>query len=353
MTLAGLVTEAATGLADYDGVPAPTDFGDITAEYAALSSGAALLWQPQRRVLRAEGSERVEFFQGQLSNDVRALAEGRGQASLLLSAQGRVEAIFALYDAGESLEITTDAAHVTAVRERLERFLVADDVDLSEEAPSASGFALVGPRAPELLRGAAEGFAEFPAGVWTRVCGRLGGVDARACSRGEFAVPFIEIACKVEAEAEQAWRALAAAGAVPAGITAAEILRVESGVARYGVDVDDSRIALEARLEWAIHFSKGCYVGQEVVERAVSRGRLNRKLVLLASAAPLRVGALVTGGNERDMVTSSVVSPALGPLALAYIDVGSAAAGNEVLVEGEKARVLEWPRAEFYAGRRG
>lgn len=350
MTLAALATAAASEFVAYDGATVPLGYGDVAVEHAALHGGVALLWQPQRRFLGAAGSERVEFLQGQLSNDVAGLGPGQGQAALLLSAQGKVEALVGAYAVGERIEIVSDAAHVETVAARIEKFLVADDVELEREPPTDSTVALAGPDAPALLSTLTGRDRESLARGWYVWAGEIAGISARVYSRGEFLVPYFEIVFDTDAAA--AWSALTGAGAVPTGAQALEILRVESGVARYGIDVDESRIALEARLEWAIHFAKGCYVGQEIVERAVSRGRVNRRLALLSSSEPLEPGALLEGGAERDVVTSSVVSPAAGPLAFGYLDVERAVEGTEVLAAGRSARVLEWPRAEIHAGRR-
>jgi folate-binding protein YgfZ len=351
MTLDALVALAAYAQANYDGALTAVDFGDVEAEFRALTTGVAVLPLPHRRWIRVEGSERVPFLQGQLTSDVAALEPGAGQAAAALTAQGRVEALVALYDAGDVLEIATDAAHLESLRARLERFLVADDVELEAETPATTCFALAGPRAAELLA-SFDPAASAPRGDWARFEVVVAGAPVRVHARGEYAVPFFEIDAAAE-RAEAPWRACVAAGGMPAGASALEILRVESGVARYGVDVDDSRIALEARLEWAIHFSKGCYVGQEVIERAVSRGRLNRRLVLLSSDAPLAVGGRLEDGTERDVVTTSVRSPSRGPLAFCYLDVERAVPGNVVSVHGVPARVQPWPRAEVYAGLRG
>jgi folate-binding protein YgfZ len=140
-----------------------------------------------------------------------------------------------------------------------------------------------------------------------------------------------------------------------AGERAREIVRIEGGTPRYGVDVDESRIALEARLEWAIHFRKGCYVGQEIVERAVSRGRVNRLLALLATQEPARRGDLVQATGDNETVTSVVNSPRLGTICLAYALREHGEPGKKLTLErGDTkiaARVLPWPRPEIYAGR--
>ncbi len=260
--------------------------------------------------------------------------------------------------------LVSSAAEVAATRTALERFLVADDCEF-EEGPELEALMLVGPEAGKLLGAVGvEGTAALAAGDgWGLARAVVGGQAVLVLGRGDLRVPCYELhavdAGGAATDAAQVWKVLQDAGARPCGLDAYEILRVESGTARYGVDVDESRIAVEARLEWAIHFAKGCYVGQEVIERAVSRGRINHQLTLLASEQPLPVGARATAGAEDDVVTSSVVSPRLGPIALGYlprelaVGPGQIAAEVEFEREGRRfaARVLEWPRALVLAGR--
>src|SRR6185369_6366445 len=131
-------------------------------------------------------------------------------------------------------------------------------------------------------------------------------------------------------DADRVLRAIESSGAVRCGAAALEIVRIESGTVRYGVDLDEKRIAIEARLEWAIHFAKGCYVGQEVIERAVSRGRINHELCLLGLDAEVAPGARVEGGSDSDVVTSVARSPRLGTIALAYVPRAKAAEGTSL-----------------------
>ena len=302
---------------------------------------------PERRILKVEGSERVEFLQGQLSSNVRALAPGGGQASLLLSAQGRVEAIVTLYDAGDAIEIACEERHAAAVQARIERFLIADDVELSLEPAPATTLVVTGAEAAARL---GELAGTTLAHGWQRNEVVLGGVAAVLRARGEFREPWLEISTGASADALE--RALAPLGAQPGDEASLAQLHVTSGVARYGIDVDESRMALEARLQWAIHFAKGCYVGQEVVERSVSRGRLNRRLALLASRSVLPVGARVDGGAEVETVTSSIASSSDGALSLAYLNMESTNPGTSLSVGGVEARVVEWPMREVYVGLR-
>jgi len=347
VTLAALVASRADEMGSYHGVATAACFGDSGAEWQALDTGAALLDRSFRRIIRADGDDRRQFLQGQLSNDVRSLAVGDGQASLLLNAQGRVQSLLTLYDRGECFYLVVDADLLDATHARLDQFLVADDVEFATvEEPVAIQLGLAGPKAAKVLEKTG---VTAPTAPWGVVEGRIAGADAVVFARNDFRVPFYEIAC--EPAADSIWSALEDAGAVPCGFQALETLRVESGTARHGVDVGVDRIAMEARLEWAIHFSKGCYVGQEVIERAVSRGRLNRILCLLELEGVPALGAAVEGAGEHDVVTSLARSPKYGHIALAYVDRDRAVAGVRLRVGGVPARVLEWPRAEILAGR--
>ena len=348
-TLSARIKAAATAFGEYDGARAAIDFGNVGAEYCALTEGAALVALPQRRSIRVEGSERAEYLQGQLTSNVGELSAGKGQAALMLTAQGRVESMFALYDHGQSMEIVCDAGQLPATLERAGRFLVADDVELETEDAGTDSlrFALIGPRSRELLEKLGVPSQEIKAG-WYCAEFELFGSPVAVYGRADLQVPVFELQCT---DPDRVWAAAVELGAVPAGTSALEIVRVESGTARFGVDVDASRIALEARLEWAIHFSKGCYVGQEIIERAVTRGRLNRKLALLSCDSSVVVGASLDGENEKCVVTSAVSSPASGPLCLAYLPVERIEVGAEILIDGHAAKVLPWPRETVYAGR--
>ena len=341
----------------YEGAEVAPDYGDARAEWEALDAGAGLVDATWRRYFTAVGEERLDFLHGQTTNHVRGLAPGTGCAALTLTAQGRPLAAFAVYEDGERVWIATTCGHGEATRSALARFLVADDCDFEAEV-EAIACAVVGPRAAEVLAsvGATEAAALSPWGV---AAAAVAGEPVMLFSRGDLRVPCIEVlACDAEGVASNAaavWRDLAAAGAVPCGATAFEVLRVESGTARYGVDVDERRIAVEARLEWAIHFDKGCYVGQEVVERAVSRGRVNHELCLVSVAAGVAPGDRVEGGAEADVVTSVVDSPRLGRVALAYLPKALSEPGTSLRLAGPsaatEATVLEWPRRRVLAGR--
>lgn len=333
--------------------PAQGGPADVAADWAAMDAGAAVVDAPGRRFFHAEGEERREFLHGQVTAHVKSLAPGEGRAALVLTAQGRPLALLALYEDGERTWIATTAEHSDVARAALSRFLVADDCDFTEDL-DASCLAVVGPRAAAVLEAVGvRGAASLPA--WGMLGAVVAGAAVTVFSRGELRVPAFDVMIGSGEDVDAVRDALVAAGARVAGAEALEILRIESGTPRYGVDVDETRIAVEARLQWAIHFAKGCYVGQEVVERAVSRGRINHELCLLKLAAGARPGARVDGGSEGDVVTSVAVSPRLGTIALAYLPRARAEAGASVTLIGDdatvEAAVLPWPRARVLEGR--
>ena len=342
----------AARVVEYRGVETAALYDDVEAEWYALDSGAGLVDLSYLTDIVATGDERIEFLQGQVSQDLSTLGDGGGAPALALSAQGKVEAMMALYDGGDgaSLEIVVDRRAAAAARARLEQFLVADDVEF-EDGPVRDHLGVVGPRAADLLREA--GCELVPSDPWQAGTCELAGSPVTLRARGELRVPCVEIAAS---DAAPIWELLESKGAVPAGVEAQEIVRVESGTPLGSVDVDDTRIAVEARLEWAIHFAKGCYVGQEVIERAVSRGRLNREIALLGAASQPSPGDSVRDGSDRDVVTSVVRSPALGWICLAYLPRDHAEPGSEVALVGSSgselaATVLDWPRSRALPGR--
>ncbi|MFN2425852.1 MAG: folate-binding protein YgfZ [Candidatus Binatia bacterium] len=339
----------------YEGAPASR--GDAAADWAALDTAAGIVDSRWRRFFPATGEERREFLHGQTTAHVTSLTGGSGAAALVLTAQGKPLAMLALYESGERLWISTTAARSAAARAALSRFLVADDCDFEDDV-DACCVTVAGPHAATVLA-AAGASAAAALDPWAMGGANIAGQAVLVFSRGDLRVPCFDVlACDEEGRASDGAAvraAIEAAGAARCGVAAFEILRVESGAARYGVDVDETRLAVEARLEWAIHFNKGCYVGQEVVERAVSRGRINHELCLLKLSGEAAAGSRVDGGNENDVVTSVVRSPRLGTIALAYVPRAKADAGTAVTVLADgasvEAVVLPWPRQRTLTGR--
>lgn len=321
---------------------------DAQALAAAVRRGAGLFPLADRGLLEVSGSDRVRWLDGMVSNDVSALepgAERSGCYALLLTPQGRIVADLRVLLRPESLWLETDAGAVARVVERLERFIVADDVRLSDRSTETARLGLEGPAAEAVLR-ALGAETRLAAGA----CGeaRLAGAEVLVAAYGWSGEPAYQIFCETPAAAAVEAALLEAGrecGLVRAGPEVLEILRIEAGVPRFGRELDEDVLPAEARLERAVSRSKGCYTGQEVVARMESRGRVAHLLVgLRCEDAPPGAGEAIRAGEKRvGEVTSACRSPAAGAIALAYVRRAHAEPGTELAVGGRSARVAPLP----------
>lgn len=315
-----VMRQAGATLAAVEERAVATQFGDAAAEYRALRESAALVDLPWLERLRVTGGDRVTFLQGMLSNDVAKLAPGGGCQALLLNEQGRTLAELLVLASDEALVLDGVASALAAARPALERFIVADDVELMEPSEPQRTFAVLGPEAAAVLERLglptpAEPYAHAPAAMLET---EPHVVRVPSPGIGGFLV-------HVPLAAAAAWwrHGLDDGRAVAAGLDAFEVLRIESGVPWHGRDVTGETLALEAPYEAAISFRKGCYLGQEVMERVTARGHVNRKLVgveLTGDVVPPAGARLFAGDREVGWVTSAARSWRLARvIGLAYV----------------------------------
>ena len=301
----------------------------LTDDYAVLTDGCGLVDRSERGKLALTGAGSKEFLNGQVTNDVEALTPGSGCYAAFLTHKGKMLGDVRILDAGGELLLDTERVALQALFDMIRRFSVGYDVQLHKRTVQRALFSLVGPRAHEVVPG-------VPGGEHTHVETRLG--RAIATSEG------IDVLCDAE-RAGEVRAALLEAGAVAVGEEAAEVVRVERGRPRYGLDMDDGTIPQEAALnERAVSFTKGCYVGQETVARLHWKGKPNRHLRGLRLSAPagggeeLRLGDKVVG-----RVGTAVVSPRHGPIALAIVR-REASPGDTLAVDGgAAAEVVDLP----------
>jgi len=343
--LAGLYKVQSAVLINDRGIEVPERFTDPLQEYQAVREKVGLIDLSFRVQVRMTGEDRVTFLQGMVSNDIKALQPGDGCAAALLTEQGRIVADLRVYALDTCLLLDVDARIREKMVEALSRFIIADDVEMEDLSDQQTTFALQGPLASEVLTGA--GASISLATEFQHCEAALSGVSVRivrASSTGEggyeIYVPTIH--------AELVWQTLREAGGpfglLPVGLTALNTLRVEAGIPWYGLDMDEGRIVLEVGLEQAISFHKGCYLGQEVVERATARGHVNRKLsglVLQGYMPPASGDKLFHDSQEVGWVTSAVVSPRLGrPIALGYVRREHRAPGTQLRIDRQGTPVI-------------
>jgi folate-binding protein YgfZ len=329
-------------------------------EVRAARDRAAWFQLSERGLIEVRGADRVRFLQGQLSADVGSLdATGprSGCYALALTPQGRIVVDLHVLARSESIWLETAAACVPAALARLGKYVIADDVELVDRSGEIARFGIEGPRAPELLAGAAgTRLALAPeAGAEIRIAGSVGLAAAFGWS-GEAAFQLFFPRAAQAGVAAALRHAAAACGASEAGGEALEVLRVEAGIPRAGAELGEDVLPAEARLlERAVSFTKGCYTGQEVVARMASRGRVGHLLVGLVfeGALPAPGAALHAGDVRAGAVTSAALSPHAGPIGLAFVRRGHDEPGTRLAVDGGGARVAALPFVRPHDGPAG
>ncbi len=300
-------------------------------EDRALRTGAGLFDASSREVVRLTGPDRVSFLQGMVTQDVEGLADDAVADAALLTAKGAMVADARVVKRPGELLLLAEPGAGQLVLGTLERYLISEDAELSDATARFGQLSLVGPGA-EALAARVLGLGA-PSGAALRPC-EVAGVTGWALPQG-LLLPGLDLLVPVEGLGALFDR-LREAGATPVGFAALEVLRVERGTPRFGADLDERTIPLEANPQRAIHYQKGCYIGQEVIARATFRGHVNRHLVGLrfGGALPAARTELFAGDRRVGWVTSAVESPRLGAIGLGYAHRDVEQPGTELTLAG-------------------
>jgi tRNA-modifying protein YgfZ len=308
---------------------------ELDAQYRAMREEAALVERPGRAAIAVTGSEAADYLQGQVSNDVEAIEPGGGRYAALLDRKGHLQAdLRALRIGDDEFLLDAEGAVGTALLKHLSTYKIGRDVEVTDRGAELELLSLIGPRAAELAGAEVLGDEHEHTEV------TIAGADCRAVATDAGIDLLVE-----PGSAGAVAAALLDAGAERASEEAAEIVRVEAGRPRYGFEMSDATMPAEAGIvERAVDFEKGCYIGQEPVARLHYRGKPNRTLRGLELSRPAEPGSRLTlGDKEVGTIGTAVVSPALGPVALAVIR-REAEPGDAVEVDGAgSARVVELP----------
>jgi len=308
---------------------------ELDAQYRQLREECGLLDRSERGKLIVSGREAADYLQGQLTNDVEALAPGEGQYAALLNRKGHMQAdMRVLRLSPEEIWIDTEPEALAAALRHLEMYKIGREVAIADVGAERTILSLIGPRSVEIA-----GTAALP--EHTSEATTAHGVECLAVG----AANGIDLIVNA-AEAKRLRDALLDAGAVAVGPEAAEIIRIEAGAPRFGAEMGTETMPAEAGIvERAVSFTKGCYIGQEPVARLHYKGRPNRHLRGLRLSAPAAPGSsLRLGEKEVGRIGSSAVSPARGPIALAIVR-REAEPDAELVVgeDGVTARVIDLP----------
>jgi folate-binding protein YgfZ len=316
--------------------------------YRAAMSGALALDRAHLATVAARGKDRESFLQNMLSNDVRSLAPFAGIAAAFLTNKGKLVSDLLVFRCEDAFLLQMERERAEPFRKALDRYIISEDVVLESLAETESTFSLEGPKASGILAELAEippaGLDEL-AHLHFRLLA-LAGTKARVVARRRELTPRFDVSADPETAKRLLERVLER-GALLGGENVREARRIEASNPRFGIDMNESHLPLEAGLDEAISFQKGCYIGQEYVVRLAHRGHVNRKLsgLKLSGNEPPAPGSLVMrGGEEAGMVTSSAFSPAFGcALAFAYLTRGHWEPGTELRVAGVTATVSSLP----------
>ena len=312
-------------LVEEDGWLLPKYFGAPAEEYAAVRSAAGLMDLCHHAVVRLTGPDRVSFLQGMVSNDVKKLAAGAGAYAAVLDVNGKILADLRVLCAEDSFILLLLERLKGKIIDHLNRYLVADEVEIEDPDGRYGMISVQGQHALFLLSAVAP-HQDPPVHMFSHAVLRIAGRNVRVVRTthtGEEGFDLLVETQDVMDVVEELERAGAALAVRWVGLEAQEILRVEAGLPRYGVDMDEDHLLLETGMDHAVSFNKGCYLGQEVIERIHSRGHVNRKLtglLLDGTAAAARGDAVFVEDKGVGKITSSVFSPRLHrPIAMAYL----------------------------------
>jgi len=340
-TLAGIGAR----MGEYNEVETAAAFKDVASEFRQLNSGSALYDLGWRAKVAITGEDRVRWLNGMVTNNVKDLPPHRGNYSFVLNPQGRILGDLYTYNLGDHLLVDTERSQLESLLKLFEHYIIMDDVEVSDKSDSLSAIGIQGRKAGEVLeRTEIHDPGLEPMQVTDLTVGEIRLSLARMASP-EFRA--YEIWASRDAIAP-IWNSLVQAGAMPVGTEALEKFRVMSGFPKYGTDIRDRDLPQETDQKHALNFTKGCYVGQEIVERIRSRGNVHRKFqgFVLEGELPGRGTKLEADGKEVGELTSISRIPTNNgdrSVALGYIRREALERGAKITYAGGEARPSEVP----------
>jgi folate-binding protein YgfZ len=327
---------------EVNGCEVVSDYGDPLAEHAALRESVGVMDLSFRSRICLTGADRARWLNGQVTNNVKDLRAGQGCYAALVSAKGKLQSDLNIFSLADELLLDFEPGFAAAVAQRLEQYIIADDVQLVDVSPHYGLLSAQGPKAVDALRRLGL-FAQIPACAFEFTSAKdatLGEIylmnQPRLGGSGfDLFVPTAALGAVFD-------KLIAAArefGGRVCGWTVLETARIEAGIPRFGADMDETNLAPETGIESrAISYSKGCYIGQEVIARIRTYGQVAKSLRGLRLAddlqkLPVKGDKLFHDGKEVGYVTSALASPVLkANIALGYVRKESNQAGTRLLV---------------------
>jgi folate-binding protein YgfZ len=326
------------------------DLGDVRAEFQEMLTGCGVYELSWRGKVALTGSDRVRWLNGIVTNNIRDLSTGRAAYAFVLNPQGRILGDLYAYARADSLVIDTDAAQLPKILELFDHYIIMDDVEVSDSTGKMSAIGVKGPHAWAKLQASGIDFPELQPLSFADVSWRnipitvIRGDGPMVASYEVWASPeYIGLIGD----------ALEKSGAKPVGTTALNYLRIAEGIPRYGQDIRERDLPQETEQERALHFTKGCYIGQEIVERIRSRGAVHRKFsgFIVDGELPAPEMKIQLDGKEVGEITSSAALPVASgqyPVALGYVRREVGALGKQIEIENTKLTISHLPFTEVF-----
>jgi len=320
------------------------------AEWGAMRGRCGVYDLGFRAKLSLTGADRVRWLNGMVTNNIRDLAVGSGVYSFLLNPQGKILGDLYAYNRGESIVVDTDQSQVEKILATFDHYIIMDDVEVTNLSEAVTALGVSGLRARQVVRDCGIEIPETPPlQIFDATC--TCDCECTQCTavRGEdFEAESYELWLEPK-DVRKTWDALVAHGATPVGYEALELQRISQGIPLYGVDIRERELPQETEQARALNFNKGCYVGQEIVERIRSRGAVHRKFsgFMAEGAGAIAPGMkIVAGEKEVGEITSVATLQVPGgdrTVALGYLRRELSVPGREVTIGGIPASVIPLP----------
>ena len=324
----------------------PLHHGDPEAEYRALRHGFGLIDLSNRGLIRVEGRDRQRFLNAMLSNNTADLAPGQGCYATFLNPKGHMVTDLVVYAEEASYLLEVEPHIASTFLEAIDFFVISEDVTFTVETEKWAALGVQGPEAPNVLVAVSGQESVRDLAPYGSQSCRVADHDVWIARRSYTREPGYLLLVD-PAAAEVVWTTIRQQGEAfegcAVGLAALNTLRIESGTPRFGVDMTEATIPIEANLQDAISYTKGCYIGQEVIARIEARGHVNRQLVglLLGDAGVPEAGARIfSPQREVGWITSATQSPAMQQtIALGYVRRESLEPGTALQVRTEAGEI--------------
>jgi aminomethyltransferase len=330
---------------EYAGAETVLRFGSVEEELKTLRQGCGVFDLGWRGKLVVSGEDRVRWLNGMVSNNTRDLAQDFGNFSFVLNAQGHIQGEVVAFQRGDFYMLECEAGEITAIREFFDKFIIMDDVEIGDVSDKLTSIGVAGPLALQVLENAGLTAGGLKPGEL-----RDGSWDGHGftLARDPVVVRNWYELWLAPGNVEAFWNKLLSSGAAAVGAEALEWQRILLGLPRVGVDTGARELVQETEQDYALHYAKGCYIGQEIVERVRARGVVPRRFsgLIVEGGVAAPGSKIMAGEKEIGEVTSGaqvVLDGVAHSVALGYVKRSAIAEGDSVQVDGRAAKVVALP----------